>query len=115
MRMLLASPRGINLNKLDNERRTALNLAHLRGKLYKIPQQALPPLKKPIPIGFLPNATEIERLLIEAGARKGWNEAELILSTKDGDLAQVQELIGKTDLKTDCSPVSLRFAGGTSF
>jgi len=43
----------------------------------------------------LQTLTEIERLLIKTGARKGWNEAEFIHAARNNDLKQIQDLIGE--------------------
>jgi serine/threonine-protein phosphatase 6 regulatory ankyrin repeat subunit B len=93
--LLLASRPKLNLDRPDGERRTALTLAHLLGTCT---HQLLPSPEEPVEHGFLQKLTQVERLLIEAGARKGWNEAELILAAKAGDHKRVRQLMGKTDV-----------------
>jgi ankyrin repeat protein len=78
-----------DIEATDMEGRTALFLAHLNGQISHIKAKNLKS-KNTSTSGKL---TDIEKILIKAGARAGWNEAELILAAYQSDKNWAKELI----------------------
>lgn len=95
VRLLLRSERKVDLEVLIGERRTALTLAHLRGRKAGISEDGLPAPGQPLPKPLLGRLAEIEALLLAAGAREGWDEAELILAIREGDSTWAQQLLAR--------------------
>jgi serine/threonine-protein phosphatase 6 regulatory ankyrin repeat subunit B len=93
MELLLSGQCKPNLDRLDRNRRTALTLAHLQGSYTHMRERELPLAGGPIPDTFKQALTPTEGLLLEAGARKGWNEAEFIHAARDGDSEQMRALM----------------------
>jgi serine/threonine-protein phosphatase 6 regulatory ankyrin repeat subunit B len=71
----------------DLSGRTALTLAHLGGRRSGVTEAGLSAWEQ------MPGLTPIERHLLSAGARRGWNEAELLLAARDGNAAEVRRLL----------------------
>ncbi|HEX7181180.1 MAG TPA: ankyrin repeat domain-containing protein [Thermoanaerobaculia bacterium] len=77
-------------DKEDSRGRTALTLAHLGGRRSGVAEADLDAAWERV-LGLTP----IERHLLAAGARHGWNEAELLLAARDGEAGEVRRLLGE--------------------
>jgi ankyrin repeat protein len=81
---------GASTDVEDDWSRTALTLAHLSGRRSGLTEAGLDDGWNGI--GGL---TPIERHLLGHDARRGWNEAELLLAARDGDAGEVDRLLGE--------------------
>ena len=98
--MLLGSKRKLDTEVWTSAHRTALTLARLRGKKIGIDEDHLPMAGDPLPADVANKLSEIETMLVQAHARKGWNEAELLLAIKEGDMKWARQLLTKASVHT---------------
>jgi ankyrin repeat protein len=89
-----------DLEVWSDEHRTALTLAHLRGEKTDLTEDDLPRRGRPLPENLKSKLTTIEALLIDKGARKGWNEAELILAIQKDDEPSAKKFMKRADIQT---------------
>jgi serine/threonine-protein phosphatase 6 regulatory ankyrin repeat subunit B len=100
----------------DKNGRTALTLSHLmkKNQYTGIFAGDLPESGDSFPVDIKKKVSSITSLLLEHGARDGWNSAELILATRTGEVdgirqfagestVNVRDLEGKTSLLIACS------------
>ena len=77
-------------DRVDRYGRTALTLAHLRGESSGLTEDVLETAWQ-----ALSDMGILERLLLESGTRRGWNEAELLLAAHAGDGNEVSRILEK--------------------
>jgi ankyrin repeat protein len=87
----------LDVDRTDFGNRTALTLAHLKGTLSGLDEEDISP-EQLLPDGAGPSLTRIERRLLSHGARRGWNEAELVLAAHAGNADRVRALAAKADV-----------------
>lgn len=97
---LLADPGKIDLEVWTGDRRTALTVARLFTDKPGISASELPQRGEPVPEPLLRKFSEIEALLVKAGARAGWDEAELILAIRDGNASRARKLLATASVHT---------------
>jgi ankyrin repeat protein len=99
---LLASD-GVDLDA-EVEHRTALTLARLRGHPNPLSadqhstEDELPAPDQLVMPPLVMTLTKIETKLFVRGARKGWDEAQLILAARDGNSTWARQLLGKANV-----------------
>lgn len=79
---LLAARGDIDIEATDANGRTALMTSHLGGVVTGIPERLVGKISTDKAVLLRPT----ESILVNAGARLGWNEAELLLAVKQADL-----------------------------
>lgn len=108
VRWILNSDRKIDLDVRNAEKQTASSIAHLRGRKTGLTAARLP--------GDPSLLTPMEKLLIDAGARTGWDDAELIAAIRDDDMCWAEQLVATADVNArdfdGNTPLLLACAGG---
>jgi len=100
VRALLEDPGKVDIDVWTGDRRTALTVAHLFTDKLGASAGGLPPRGEPIPEQMLGKLTEIEKILVKASARAGWDEAELILAIRDGNTSRARKLLATANVHT---------------